>query len=140
MLAEQQNYYPDLSFVYAEDEKIKFALDLKTTYRLPDNPEFCNGFTLGSHGEYFVNRKSNKNIQFPYGEYLGHFVLGIIYSRSASEYVDETRTYKLDELKSIVSVMATFNSSFTKNGKLPAICKAVPILPTLEASQELMIF
>ncbi|NCP16500.1 restriction endonuclease [bacterium] len=108
VLAEQQNYYPDLSFVHAKDEKIKFALDLKTTYRLPDKPEFCNGFTLGSHGKYFTNRKSNKNIQFPYAEYLGHFCLGIIYSRSASEHVDETRTYKLDELKSIVSVIGDF--------------------------------
>lgn len=108
VLAEQQNYYPDLSFVHAHDENIKFALDLKTTYRLPDKPEFCNGFTLGSHGEYFINRKSAKNIQFPYGEYLGHFCLGIIYSRSASEHVDETRTYKLDELKSIVSVIGGF--------------------------------
>src|SRR5262245_53638130 len=32
VLAEQQNYYPDLSFVQAEDERIKFAVDLKTTY------------------------------------------------------------------------------------------------------------
>jgi hypothetical protein len=108
VLAEQQNYYPDLSFVYGSDERIKFALDLKTTYRLPDNPEFCNGFTLGSHGEYFINRKSTKNIQFPYDEYLGHFCLGIIYSRSISEKLDETRTYKLDELKSIVSVIGDF--------------------------------
>jgi len=108
VLAEQQNYYPDLSFISADDEGIKFALDLKTTYRLPDNPEFCNGFTLGSHGEYFINRKSNKNIQFPYDEYIGHFCLGIIYSRAASEKVDETRTYKLDELKSIVSVIGDF--------------------------------
>jgi len=108
VLAEQQNYYPDLSFVHGRDESIKFALDLKTTYRLPENPEFCNGFTLGSHGEYFVNRKSNKNIQFPYEEYLGHFCLGIIYSRSASEQVDETKTYSLKQLKSIVSVIGDF--------------------------------
>lgn len=108
VLAEQQNYYPDLTFVKADDESIKFAVDLKTTYRLPDNPEFCNGFTLGSHGQYFINRKSNKNIQFPYGEYLGHFCLGIIYSRSGSERSDETRTYQLDELKSIASVIGDF--------------------------------
>ncbi|MBV6395263.1 MAG: Type-2 restriction enzyme EcoRV [Anaerolineales bacterium] len=108
VLAEQQNYYPDLSFVNADDESIKFAVDLKTTYRLPDNPEFCNGFTLGSHGQYFVNRKSNKNIQFPYSEYLGHFCLGVIYSRSGSEKSDETRTYRLDELKSIASVISEF--------------------------------
>ncbi len=108
VLAEQQNYYPDLSFVNADDESIKFAVDLKTTYRLPDNPEFCNGFTLGSHGQYFINRKSNKNIQFPYSEYLGHFCLGIIYSRSGSEKSDEARTYRLDELKSIASVISEF--------------------------------
>ncbi|MGA7193868.1 MAG: EcoRV family type II restriction endonuclease [Anaerolineales bacterium] len=108
VLAEQQNYYPDLSFVKADDENVKFAVDLKTTYRLPDNPEFCNGFTLGSHGEYFINRKSNKNIQFPYNEYLGHFCLGIIYSRLGSEKSDETKTYRLEELKSIASVISDF--------------------------------
>jgi hypothetical protein len=108
VLAEQQNYYPDLSFVYADGESIKFAVDLKTTYRLPDNPEFCNGFTLGSHGEYFINRKSNKNIQFPYGEYLGHFCLGIIYSRSRNELGYESETYSLDELQSITSVISGF--------------------------------
>jgi len=108
VLTEQQNYYPDLSFVNADNESIKFAVDLKTTYRLPDNPEFCNGFTLGSHGQYFVNRKSNKNIQFPYSEYLGHFCLGVIYSRSGSEKSDETRTYRLEELKSITSVIGNF--------------------------------
>lgn len=108
VLAEQQNYYPDLTFVDAANDRVKFALDLKTTYRLLDNPEFCNGFTLGSHGEYFENRKSYKNIQFPYDDYLGHFCLGIIYSRSVSEKIDETRTYKLDELKSITSVIGDF--------------------------------
>ena len=89
VLAEHQNYYPDISFVCAENEDIKFAVDFKTTYRLPDYPEFCNGFTLGSHGEYFVNRSSSKNIQFPYSQYQAHFCLGIIYSRHV---VDETRT------------------------------------------------
>lgn len=108
VLAEQQNYYPDLSFVHNKDERIKFALDLKTTYRLPDNPDFCNSFTLGSHGEYFINRKSTKNIQFPYEEYIGHFCLGIIYSRSASESVDETRTHNIGSLKSITSVIGNF--------------------------------
>jgi len=108
VLAEQQNYYPDLSFVIASDERIKFAVDLKTTYRLPDNPEFCNGFTLGSHGEYFVKRTSKKNIQFPYNEYLGHFCLGIIYSRSTSERTDETHIRGLNELQSIVSVIRDF--------------------------------
>jgi hypothetical protein len=81
VLAEHQNYYPDISFVKADDESVKFAVDFKTTYRNPGKPHLCNGFTLGSHGEYFTNRTSRKNIQFPYNSYSGHFCLGIIYDR-----------------------------------------------------------
>ncbi len=108
VLAEHQNYYPDISFVHVDDESIKFAVDFKTTYRLGDNPEFCNGFTLGSHGEYFVNRGSSKNIQFPYGQYSGHFCLGIIYSRHADRELEETHTYGLEELHSIASAIKDF--------------------------------
>ena len=108
VLAEHQNYYPDISFVHANSEHVKFAVDFKTTYRLPDYPEFCNGFTLGSHGEYFVNRGSSKNIQFPYSQYQGHFCLGIIYSRHSEKEVDETRTYRFEELHSISSVIKDF--------------------------------
>jgi hypothetical protein len=82
VLAEHQNYYPDISFVKSDDESVKFAVDLKTTYRNPQKAHLCNGFTLGSHGEYFTNRSSRKNIQFPYSSYSGHFCLGIIYDRA----------------------------------------------------------
>ncbi len=104
VLAEHQNYYPDMTFMNKKDKKIKFAVDLKTTYR-SKNGEYCNGFTLGSHGKYFVNRDSRKNIQFPYKDYLGHFCLGIIYTRAKNSKVDETKTYKIDELDSITSVI-----------------------------------
>jgi hypothetical protein len=60
VLAEKQNWYPDISFVSKSNPHIKFAVDLKTTYRLENNPAFCNGFTLGSHGEYFINQNSTK--------------------------------------------------------------------------------
>jgi len=140
VLAEQQNYYPDLSFVHAKDARIKFALDLKTTYRLPDNPEFCNGFTLGSHGEYFINRKSNKNIQFPYEEYLGHFCLGIIYSRSASEHIGGTRTYSLSQLKSIVSVIGDFQFFTREKWEIASDYLGVPTRQILEASLKSAIF
>ena len=117
VLAEHQNYYPDISFVHAGNEPIKFAVDFKTTYRLPDYPEFCNGFTLGSHGEYFVNRGSSKNIQFPYSQYQGHFCLGIIYSRYAEE-IDETRTYGFEELHSISSVIKDFKFFVAEKWKI----------------------
>jgi len=77
-LAEQQNYYPDLTFVHKDDDNIKFALDLKTTFRRNNK---SIGFTLGSHGAYFKERDKKKNIQFPYNQYTGHYCLGIIYTR-----------------------------------------------------------
>ena len=98
VLAEHQNWYPDLSFVSQEDPLIKFAVDLKTTYRDPTFPGHVNGFTLGSHGAYFKERTSTKNIQFPYGEYSGHFCLGIIYSRADSIDVGETDIINVEEL------------------------------------------
>ena len=107
VLANHQNYYPDMSFI---DEKgNKFALDLKTTYRRSSHPGHCNGFTLGSHGEYFINRVSSKNIQYPYSQYSGHFCLGIIYTRAVSEAIDETKIFSIDKLKSITSVVKDFN-------------------------------
>ena len=106
VLAEHQNYYPDISFVLKSDETIRYAVDFKTTYRLPDKPWLCNGFTLGSHGKYFQDRTSTKNIQFPYASYSGHFCLGIIYDRVNVSSIDETRSYSIDALHSITSVIA----------------------------------
>jgi hypothetical protein len=105
VLAEKQNWYPDLSFVSKSDPNIKFSVDIKTTYRLDDYDGFCNGFTLGSHGEYFRNRASTKNIQFPYGDYSGHICLGILYTRAISADIDETETLKLNDLQNITSVI-----------------------------------
>ncbi|MCP4361869.1 MAG: restriction endonuclease [Chloroflexi bacterium] len=107
VLPQYQNYYPDISFVNMQNEAIKFAVDFKTTYKSLDYPGFCTGFTLGSHGEYFVNRESTKNIQFPYKDYLSHFCLGIIYTRSEKQ-IDETKTYPISQLHSIASVVNDF--------------------------------
>ena len=108
VLAEHQNYYPDVSLVKIDDENIKFALDFKTSYRNPKKPFLCNGFTLGSHGKYFEDRTSTKNIQFPYSDYLGHFCLGIIYDRNENATIDETKSYQLSQLDSIESVVNNF--------------------------------
>lgn len=106
VLAEQQNYYPDISFVSKREEAIKFAVDFKTTYRLPDKPCLCNGFTLGFHGKYFQDRTSTKNIQFPYDSYLGHFCLGVIYDRTKRVTLDETKPHLIENLHSITSVIS----------------------------------
>lgn len=105
VLAEMQNWYPDLSFVNKKNPKIKFAVDIRTTYRLDDYEGFCNGFTLGSHGEYFRERTSAKNIQFPYAEYMSHICLGILYTRALSIDIDETRIFSFYDLEKVTSVI-----------------------------------
>ena len=107
-LTSCQNWYPDLTFISKANPGIKFAVDLKTTYTNEKYPGFCNGFTLGSHGEYFVDRTSTKNIQYPYDEYSGHFCLGIIYSRAQLDKKEETHIYSLNELESIPPVAKNF--------------------------------
>lgn len=107
-LATYQNWYPDLTFISKTNPQIKFAVDLKTTYRDEEYPGFCNGFTLGSHGEYFIDRTSTKNIQYPYDEYCGHFCLGIIYSRSSLDKNEETHIYSIDDIERIPAVIRDF--------------------------------
>jgi hypothetical protein len=95
ILADRQNYYPDMTFVYKKDETVKFAVDLKTTYRKKSG---MVSFTLGSHGAYFKERDKQKNIQFSYNQYLGHYCLGIIYTRTALD-ISETEIYSVQELQ-----------------------------------------
>lgn len=118
VLADHQNYYPDISFVKADDNSVRFAVDFKTTYRDPKKPHLCNGFTLGSHGEYFEDRTSSKNIQYPYGSYQGHFCLGIIYDRVGDANIDETKTHTVDNLHSIVSVVSNFQFFVVEKWKI----------------------
>ncbi len=104
VLSEYQNHYPDISFVAPDGTKI--ALDLKSTYRV--DAHNVNGFTLGAFTGYFRQRRSTKNITFPYAEYAKHFVLGVIYSRNP-DATDEHRVYTLDQLQDIVSVVRNFS-------------------------------
>jgi hypothetical protein len=109
ILAEQQNYYPDLTFVNKKNENIKFAIDLKTTYRRESG---IASFTLGSHGSYFQERDKDKNIQFPYNHYSGHFCLGIIYTRNetSEREIKKFRSFLcMNNLKSITSVAQDFD-------------------------------
>lgn len=105
ILASRQNYYPDFSFVRKDEEEVRFAVDIKSAYRLPSNPGLCNGLTLGSHGNYFINRTSKKNIQFPYASYLGHYCLGVIYDRTPNQDAGFPNVATVDSLCSISSVI-----------------------------------
>lgn len=98
ILTEHQNYYPDLTFISKENEEVKFVVDLKTTYRKKNG---ISSFTLGSHGSYFKERDKKKNIQFPYNQYLGHYCLGVIYTRTDVNADDpsDTEIYQVQELQ-----------------------------------------
>ena len=138
ILAEKQNWYPDLTFINKKNEKVKFALDIKTTFR---RNEKTAGFTLGSHGGYFKERHKDKNIQFPYNHYTGHYCLGVIYTRTdltkdlaeteiiqvrelQEEYnttnkrVGEREVTTVDNLKSITSVIKDFDFFASEKWKI----------------------
>jgi len=108
-LASAQNHYPDLSLISIEDPNDCFAIDIKTTYRLPksrrDSPD-VSGMTLGTFGGYFRQRDRAISSTFPYNQYKKHYVLGIIYSRV--EDVDERRVHSIDDLGDIPSVARDF--------------------------------
>lgn len=103
-LCPQQNFYPDLTFIESQTG-VKFAVDIKSTYRVDDNR--VNGMTLGAFTGYFRNRESAKNRLYPYGQYSGHFVLGVIYSQTR-EAMDERKRFTLDDLEKIPSVIRNF--------------------------------
>jgi hypothetical protein len=103
-LCPQQNFYPDLTFVHEASGR-KFAVDIKSTYRISANE--VNGMTLGAFTGYFRKRDSNKNILYPYSQYAGHFVLGVIYTK-CDDVADERKQFTLDELPTIPSVVKEF--------------------------------
>jgi len=105
-LAPHQNYYPDVTFI--DEKKRKYAVDLKTTYRI--NDDSVNGMTLGAFTGYFRNRTSKKNTLYPYSEYSNHYVLGVIYSRSDVDNITEMLknnniNLKLTNRKSLINYM-----------------------------------
>lgn len=103
-LPPQQNFYPDLTFISNKTGE-KFAVDIKSTVK--DNGNKIKSMTLGAFTGYFRNRESTKNTKHPYGEYSGHFVLGVIYSQ-VSENPNEKTIYSLGELEKIKSVIKDF--------------------------------
>ena len=103
VLCKEQNFYPDVSFIDANNNI--YAVDLKSTYR--KNEKEVNGMTLGAFTGYFRDRKSTKNISYAYEKYTAHFVLGVIYSRTDGD-VDEKKVYQLSDLQNITSVICDF--------------------------------
>lgn len=100
VLAKEQNYYPDITFIDGQGNR--FAVDLKSSYR--KSPTRIKGMTLGAFTGYFRNRHSDKNVTYPYSSYKAHIVLGIIYSEN-NEAIDERSSYSIENLDNIISVV-----------------------------------
>ncbi len=115
ILPSSQNYYPDLTFEYRTNTNIKYAVDIKTTFIRENSRNYCD-FTLGSHGAYFEDRNSTKNIQFPYNRYKGHFVLGIVYNQRTD--IDEIKSYEMKDLSKIISAINNLKFFFIEKWKI----------------------
>jgi len=97
ILAEKQNWHRDLTFVDKENDEVKFALDIKTTFR---SNHKTAGFTLGSHGGYFKERDKDKNFRCTYNHYTGHYCLGVIYTRTdITDNLAETEIFQVKDLE-----------------------------------------
>ena len=79
-LPSKQNYYPDLTF--KDNEGNLFAVDFKTSYYEGNK---ANGLTLGSYWGYFRFRNRTMNMDYPYGEYKCHLVIGLLYKQTHIE-------------------------------------------------------
>lgn len=101
-LTKEQNFYPDITF--KDKDGNLYAVDLKSSYR--KNATQINGMTLGAFTGYFRDRKSQKNITYPYDNYKAHIVLGVIYDTVPN--IDERKTYTIDQLPDIISVIKNF--------------------------------
>ncbi len=99
-LTKEQNFYPDITVV--DDEGNLYAIDLKSSYR--KTPTRINGMTLGAFTGYFRNRRSTKNVTYPYSSYKAHIVLGIIYTEN-KDVIDERKSYTIENLNEIISVV-----------------------------------
>lgn len=72
IFAEKQNWYPDITFVDNKNNAIKFALDIKTTFRRNNKTA---GFTLGSHERILRNETRIKIFSSPITSIWGIIVL-----------------------------------------------------------------
>lgn len=101
-LPSTQNYYPDLTF--KDKDGNLFAVDFKSSYY---DGKKANGLTLGSYWGYFRNRAKRMSMDYPYGEYSCHLVLGLLYKQSGIS-TDEKTVYSIDDLSIIKSVIENF--------------------------------
>lgn len=101
-----QNYYPDFTLMTGSDDPAKIAVDVKSTYRnFRRGGGWSASFTLGSYTSFLVNE--TKNIAFPYSQYVKHYIIGFIYTRTVAipaeaDAEDPKRIFTVAERRDIV--------------------------------------
>lgn len=101
-LPSKQNYYPDLTF--KDNDGNLFAVDFKSSYY---DGKKANGLTLGSYWGYFRNRSERMSMDYPYGQYKCHLVVGILYEQT-KDLESEKTVYSISQLNKIKSVIENF--------------------------------
>lgn len=77
---EIQNKYPDFIIISKIQEEKFYAVDIKSSYMKTKTE--INGFTLGTYKGYFKNRDTLSSIVKPYNNFVKHFCICVIYSRT----------------------------------------------------------
>jgi hypothetical protein len=80
----EQNVYPDFTLSPATGDIQRIAIDVKTTYRSFSREGKIQplSFTLGSYTSFLRTPGAKKNIHYPYSEYVGHWIIGFVYTRT----------------------------------------------------------
>ncbi len=78
-----QNKYPDFIIVSKTQNNKYYAVDIKSSY-IKTNSEI-NGFTLGTYNGYFRKRDNTNGIVKPYNDFIKHYCVCIIYSRTGTQ-------------------------------------------------------
>jgi len=118
-LAKAQNQYPDITLIHKVNNRLCYAIDVKTTYRTgPDKAGNMriSGMTLGTFDGYFRTRDRPYKSTLAYNQYVKHFVLGVVYSRVKS--IDERQVFDIGNLEDIPSVARDFEFFFQEKYRI----------------------
>ena len=139
VLAEHQNYYPDISFVLKRDESVRFAVDFKTTTVFPVSPGFAMDSLLVHMANTFRTEQAPRIFSF-----LMEPILAIFAWASSMIALREQRLTKHDAivLRNFIPSPRSFrisSSSLQRNGKSLAIRAALETQPISEVFNVLRI-
>lgn len=116
MEPESQNHYPDFTLLKGRADREKIAIDVKTTYRKP-NQTFW--YTLGGYTSFIREGNERKNIVFPFTDYESHWIIGFVYYRVATKKSAAAHIFTVDDIGRIPLPLS--NVEFFVQGKMEGV-------------------